>query len=1070
MNMELRTFIFSLPGVRRLFLLLIGTACVAISPQRSSAAVFDYGHPTAPAFLSRHSVPTTWKLDAVRLASRLPGGAGLQAAASASPTEPTAPGKASNKLMLQAVPDRAFGYLLTSFGSLAAAVVLALSWVGLLCRRMAMQMKRIEERGEEQGVPVPAYQKLLENANDIIYRHDLAGNFQLWSTGGERLLGYTPTEATKLNLERILPPEQADKARQLVDRHLAAGGRATYELPAVAKDGRKLTLEINSWLVYEGRQPVGVEGIARDITARRRAEPPLQQTEHQYRSLIDGAREGLIIHQDALIQYANAAAARIFGYADPDELIGQNVWETLVVAEDRAALQARADACLREQPKSGSQDWQAVRKDGTCLWVNSSDSTVNWQGQQAILTFFTDVTDRRQAEEALAKERDLLNNLLDNVPDRIYLKDRQSRFLRASRALTSRLGLNDASGIVGKTDFDFRPPDEAQEFYNDEQQVMASGVPLLNKTGQQTGPDGSVSWVSISKVPIWNALGQVVGLIGIAHDITEFKRAETALRASEELNRTLLTSLPQRVFFKDRNSVFQRVNAAFAADLGLPPEKVLGKSDYDFFPKELAEKYVADDQKVMAARQPVYLEERNVIQGNERIVEVVKAPVIDDRGELIGLLGLFTDITERKRAVEESQRMEAFLNSVVENLPLMVFIKDAKDLHFVLWNKAGEEMIGHTSEELVGKTDYDIFPKEAADVFTAKDREILQLGKLQEVPEEKVSTRDKGERILRTTKIPIFDEQGRPQYLLGISEDITERKRTEMEMENLHKRLLDASRQAGMAEVATGVLHNIGNILNSINVSTTLVSDRLRRSEIPNLVKVSAMLEEHKAELGQYITAHPKGKLIPRSLGALASQLVEEQSFLVQEMNSLRQNVDHAKDIVATQQDYAKLSGVVETLPVATLVEDALRMNTGALLRHNIKVVREFETVPNIAVEKHKVLQILINLIRNAKYALDEGGRPEKRLTLRISPTNDKGVKVEVTDNGIGIPAENLTRIFAHGFTTRKDGHGFGLHSGALAAKEIGGSLTAASAGVGHGATFTLELPLSPKEILHHVS
>jgi len=141
-------------------------------------------------------------------------------------------------------------------------------------------------------------------------------------------------------------------------------------------------------------------------------------------------------------------------------------------------------------------------------------------------------------------------------------------------------------------------------------------------------------------------------------------------------------------------------------------------------------------------------------------------------------------------------------------------------------------------------------------------------------------------------------------------------------------------------------------------------------------------------------------------------------------------------------------------------LEDALRMNAGAVTRHRIKVIREYSEVPPVSLEKHKVLQILVNLIRNAKHALTDGGREDKRLIVRIARHNGD-VAVSVSDNGIGIAPENLIRIFAHGFTTKKDGHGFGLHSAALAAREMGGSLTAQSDGVGTGAIFTLALPLS---------
>jgi signal transduction histidine kinase len=254
----------------------------------------------------------------------------------------------------------------------------------------------------------------------------------------------------------------------------------------------------------------------------------------------------------------------------------------------------------------------------------------------------------------------------------------------------------------------------------------------------------------------------------------------------------------------------------------------------------------------------------------------------------------------------------------------------------------------------------------------------------------------------------------------------------------------------------------VGNVLNSVNVSATLVADQVRRSKAPNVGKVRDLLYQNRADLGRYLAEDPKGRMIPEYLGTLAEGLAKEQATVITEIESLRKNIDHIKDIVAMQQTYAKTSGVVETISVPDLIEDAVRMNAGSLARHDVEVVREYHARPVITLEKSKALQILVNLVRNAKYACDESGRVDKQLTIRIT-ADAQFVRISVIDNGVGIPAENLTRIFAHGFTTRKHGHGFGLHSGALAAREMGGSLSVQSDGPGAGATFILELPFKPE-------
>jgi C4-dicarboxylate-specific signal transduction histidine kinase len=288
------------------------------------------------------------------------------------------------------------------------------------------------------------------------------------------------------------------------------------------------------------------------------------------------------------------------------------------------------------------------------------------------------------------------------------------------------------------------------------------------------------------------------------------------------------------------------------------------------------------------------------------------------------------------------------------------------------------------------------------------------------------------------------------------------------ELKKIQAKLIETSRLAGMSEVATGILHNVGNVLNSVNVSATLVSDQVRHSKVVNVALVSEMLREHEKDLAAFLTADPKGRMISPYLAGLADTLASERTVVVAELENLQKNVDHIKDIVAMQQSYAKTYGVSESMAITDLIEDAVRINAGSLLRHDINVVRDYQARLVVSLEKHKVLQVLVNLVRNAKHACDESGRRDKQITLRTT-ADERGVSIAVIDNGVGIPEENLTRIFAHGFTTRKDGHGFGLHSGALTAKEMGGTLTGYSAGPGKGAMFILGLPFKPDATTHEV-
>ena len=284
-------------------------------------------------------------------------------------------------------------------------------------------------------------------------------------------------------------------------------------------------------------------------------------------------------------------------------------------------------------------------------------------------------------------------------------------------------------------------------------------------------------------------------------------------------------------------------------------------------------------------------------------------------------------------------------------------------------------------------------------------------------------------------------------------------------LQETQTRLLVTARQAGMAEIANNVLHNVGNVLNSVNVSAGLVNSTMRESKVGGLIKAVQLMNEHAADLGTFLTCDEKGKRLPGYLDKLAAVLAAERQSVVEELGSLTKSVDHIKDIVAIQQSYSGAANVIETVQIRELLGEALRMHAGALARHQVTVITEFAEIPPIPLDRSHLLQILVNLIVNAKQAMDDVVDRPRRMTLRVDAGDDgRSLRIRVEDDGVGIAPENLARLFVHGFTTRKGGHGFGLHSCALAAKGMGGTLAAQSDGPGKGATFTLELPIQSVE------
>jgi PAS domain S-box-containing protein len=418
-------------------------------------------------------------------------------------------------------------------------------------------------------------------------------------------------------------------------------------------------------------------------------------------------------------------------------------------------------------------------------------------------------------------------------------------------------------------------------------------------------------------------------------------------------------------------------------------------------------------------------------------------------------------------ALDERRMLEhALVNAFLENIPDGVYFKD-RSSRFIAVSKSKAIRHGYPrAQDLVGKTDADFFSDAHARRAKEDEEAVMRTGMPILGKVEKLTWPDGRSTWARSSKMPLRGTDGQIIGTFGMSQDITAAKEMEAALEKANKEIMDASRMAGMAEVATGVLHNVGNVLNSLNVSATVIASGLRQSKSDSLGKVSALLREHSGNLAEFLTEDPKGKLVPDFLESLARHGAEERIRLLQELDSLQQNIDHIKEIVSMQQAYATMVGMVEPLDAAMLMEDSIRMNAAALIRHNVSLVRDYQPVPAVFAERGKVLQILINVIRNAKYALDEGRADDRIITLRIEPGAPGSVRFVVQDNGVGIPQENLTRIFGHGFTTRPHGHGFGLHSSALAAKEMHGSIRVESEGRGKGATFLLELPIADPAVV----
>jgi two-component system, sensor histidine kinase and response regulator len=502
------------------------------------------------------------------------------------------------------------------------------------------------------------------------------------------------------------------------------------------------------------------------------------------------------------------------------------------------------------------------------------------------------------------------------------------------------------------------------------------------------------------------------------------RRADDAMIEDRNLLNALLDNATDHIYFKDLDSRFTRINRsmAFAFNLNDPAEAI-GLMDRDFFSTEHAEQALKDEKEIIRTGRPlVNKEEKETWEdGHITWVTSTKMPLKDARGKIIGTFGISRDITRRKTAEQELRHAQMFLDSIVENIPNMIFVKNAEDLRFVRFNKAGEELLGYERSELLGKNDYDFFPVQEADFFTSKDREVLRGGKPVDIPSESIKTRHKGNRILHTTKIPLLDTAGKPKFLLGISEDITERVRVEEEKrraEEAERQVMERTdRLNTISMLAAGMAHEVNNPLQAMLSHLNLVKSRLPESD------------QGRTNL------------------AMVEQGIESIAALVHKMMTMGGADPHYRGQAALCEEAI----------------DFVRQLTGSqLARAGVDIhVEHHARNDRLAIPEREFIQVLLNLIMNALDAMPDGGL----LTIQTETDSDrKHMLIHVKDTGRGIAQEDMGKIFAPFFTTKGvDGTGLGLAVAASLVRDCEGDIRVESK-PGHGAHFTLRIPYENRE------
>ncbi len=398
--------------------------------------------------------------------------------------------------------------------------------------------------------------------------------------------------------------------------------------------------------------------VFENVTERRQAEESLRESEERYRALFTFSPDALYVHVDGCVTLVNPAMCKLLGTDDPSLLIGKSVHE-IVHPEYHEKLRQRWNMVFGGQPAPLLEE-KFIRLDGTLVDVEVSAVAIDWEGSKAVQVIARDITERKRADEALTYERNLLKSLMDNIPDHVYFKDNESRFLRMSRSQANRFGLEDPAQAVGKTDFEFFAEEHARTAHEDEQQIMKSGIAIIGIEEKESWPDGSESWVSTTKVPLQDAQGQIIGTFGISRDITERKRVEESLI---RLNKAVEAS-GEVIFMTDRNGIFSFVNTSFTTLYGYEKAEVVGKTTPRILKsgRQLPDHYT-EFWHALINKQTIKADLINRTKdGRLLTIEATANPILDTKGSIIGFLAIQRDVTQQRtleEQIRQSQKMES---------------------------------------------------------------------------------------------------------------------------------------------------------------------------------------------------------------------------------------------------------------------------------------------------------------------------------------------------------------------------------------------------------------------------
>jgi PAS domain S-box-containing protein len=771
-----------------------------------------------------------------------------------------------------------------------------------------------------------------------------------------------------------------------------------------------------------------------DLAGRLQAEEALAQERALLRTVIDNLPTAIYVKDlQGRKTLANPADLHNIGAASEADVLGKTDGDLFppevaaqFMADDQAVLDSGQPLLNREElliNEQGERQWLLTSK----LPLHSPSGEV-----VGLVGIGQDITERVQAQEALARERILLRTVIDNLPMIVYAKDLQGRKTMTNPQDMALIGASSSDEILGRTDQELYDASQSEAFTSHDWMVLETRRPLLNYEHLIRDAQGADHWLLSSKLPLIDADGELIGLVGVVQDITERKEADDALRESEARYRRIVEMANQGIWEVDADLRTLFANRQMAEMLGYAPEEMQGRLLSDFIHEDEREAHRAMIAHRRQGESSAY--ERRLRTRDGRVLHTIinATPQQDAEGRFAGSFAMVTDITERVQAQETLARERILLRTVIDNLPHAVYAKDLQGRK-ILTNPADLANIGVSSEEeILGKTDRDLFSTDVADCCEADDRIIWETGQPM-LNREDMLANERGERMwLLSSKLPLRDPSGEMIGLVGIGQDISERKRAEDALEQAKAEAERLAIEAQAASVAKGqflatMSHEIRTPMNGVIGMTGLLLD-------------TPLTPEQR----QY------AEIIRSSGDALLDIINDILDFSKFEAGKLElERVDF--DLYALLEDLAEVmamraheKGIELTAFVGPETPGLLRGDPGRLR------------------------QVLTNLVSNA-IKFTHSGEVAIQARCLMQDADQVALRFEVRDTGIGIPVDRQMSLFepfyqADSSTTREyGGTGLGLAICRQLVELMGGDIGVESTpGQGSLFWFTIRLQRPP--------